>query len=175
MQQKLEDYGPSSETLLFCHMWLRWLLSVVLKCCCHGPATEEGSKLFLPLRVLRPDCGSKPSFRDGCRGGLPPRRGPGVGWTKGLTACLASGTLLISDFETRSHSHWVLSVAADLMLQEMWALSGYCVFMFARPYKVSGTWAFSWVTERSSGWHLFIPSSYAAWPLSKTSWTSWST
>lgn len=34
-----------------------------------------------------------------------PRRRPGVGRTKGLTACLASGTLLIPDFEICSHSH----------------------------------------------------------------------
>lgn len=78
-------------------------------------------------------------------------------------------------FETRSHSHWVLSVTADLMRRRCECWVDVCVFIFARPYKVSGTWAFSWVTARSSGWRLFIPSSYAAWPLSKTSWTSWLT
>lgn len=30
-------------------MWLLWLLSMVLKNCCHGPSTETGNGLFLPL------------------------------------------------------------------------------------------------------------------------------
>lgn len=38
-----------SETLLPCHVWPLCLLSVVLKCCCHGSATQPGSGLFLPL------------------------------------------------------------------------------------------------------------------------------
>lgn len=91
------------------------LLSVVLKCCCHGSSTERENRLFLPLCVLRPACGSKPSIREGCWEGLPPRPRPGVGWTKGLTARLASGTPLICDFEICSHSHWVVSVARELM------------------------------------------------------------
>lgn len=103
-----------SEALCFSHVWLLWLLSTVLKCCCHGPSTEKGNRLFLPLCVLRPTCGSKPSIRERCREGLPPRPRPGVGRTKGLTACLASGTLLISRL-------WDMqSLAEFCQLRETW-------------------------------------------------------
>lgn len=162
-----------SETLFFSRVWLMWLLSTVLKCCCHGSSTEEGNRLFLPLCVLRPTCGSKPSIREWCRDGLPLRPRPGVGRTKALTARLASGALLMSQL-------WDMQSLAEfcLRLSETWFaedVSRCCVFVVTRHYKVLGTWAFSWVMERSSGWRLFIPSFFVAWPPSKTSLTSWST
>ncbi|KAM7416255.1 hypothetical protein PAMA_018365 [Pampus argenteus] len=40
-------------------------LLLLAKCCCHGSSTEKENRLFLPLCALRPDCGSKPSIREG--------------------------------------------------------------------------------------------------------------
>lgn len=140
-------------------------------------AAVHGTEVLLPWVLNRGrqwaifTCGSKSSIRERCREGLPARCKPGVGRTKGLTACLASETRLISDFESFSQS---LSSVNYCRFDVLKMLRGCCVFVVARHYRVLATWAFSWVMGRSSGWRLFIPSSFVAWPLSKTFSTSWS-
>lgn len=55
---------------------------------------------------------------------------------------------------------------------DIWSPRQSLVFVLYRHCKVLGTWACSWAMEKSSGWNLYIPSSFAAWPPSKTFWTS---
>lgn len=132
---------------------------------------REGNMLFLPL------CGcdqtpvqSPASERCVGRDFL-----PGRGLDKGPHSMLGLRDpfdLRLWDMQSLTLSS-VSKCGSDVL--EMWVLSGFCVFGVARLYRVSGTWAFNWVTGRSSGWRLFIPSSSAVWPPSKTSWISWST
>lgn len=157
-------------------MWRLWLLSMVLKRCCHGSSIEKGNMaIFTSVCVCcnqtavqsrASERGVERDFLLALRQVWAGQRASQHAWPQGPfdLRLLDMQSLTLS-----SVSYWRFDVL------EMWVLRGHCVFMIGRRCKVSGTWAFSWVTERSSGWRPFIPSSCAVWRLSKTSWTSWST
>lgn len=151
------------------HVWLLWSLSMVLKCCCHGSSVGTWKGLFLPLCVPGLDSGSKRSIRETQRG-------------------TSFSALARCGLDKRPHSMlglmnpfdlWLwdlLSVGWDLMCWKKRAeFDGFFFYVVNRLSKVLGIWAFSWVMEKSSGWHLFIPSSFAVWLVSRISWTSWLT
>lgn len=151
-------------------MWLLWLLSMVLKNCCHGPSTETGNGLFLPLCAAT-SLWFKAKHQRDVEGDFLLTLGQVWAGQRASQHAWPQGPFWSSTFRICSHSLTsVIFWRFDMV--KMWVCSWYRASVVARHYKVLGTWDFSWATEKNSGWHLFIPSSFAVWLLSRTSWTS---